>query len=58
MIEWCLHSEPYTENSSEKSKSPESFLTNPPPLVDRLELIDPHDSVCKNVDEEEVGDQD
>lgn len=53
MIEWRLHPEPYTKNSSENRKNPEGFLWYSPPFVDGFQLIYPHDSVGKEVDEEE-----
>ena len=54
MIEWCLHSEPYTSCSSEDREDPESKLRDPPPLIDRSQLIDPHDSIRDDVQDDEV----
>lgn len=54
MIEWSLHTEPYTENPSKERKPPEGFFGYPPPLIDRLEFVDPHDRVGEDIDDEEV----
>jgi hypothetical protein len=53
MIEWCLHAKPYTSRSSKQSKDPESPLRYPPPLIDRFELIDPHERVGEDIEDEE-----
>lgn len=54
VIEWCLHPEPYTENSSDKCKYPEVFFGYSPPLVYGFEFVYPHDCVGKEIDDEEI----
>ena len=57
VIEWCLHTEPDTEYPARDCKYPESSLTHTPPPMDRLQLVDPHDEVGNNIDEEEYREQ-
>ncbi len=53
MIEGSLHPEPDTIDSSETGKDPECSLGYPPPPIDRLQFVDPHDRVGENVEDEE-----
>lgn len=54
MIHRPLHSGPYTEDSSEDRKYPESSLTHSPPLIYRLHLVDGHDGVGDEIEDEEI----
>ena len=54
MIEWCLHTKPYTEDSPDESEDPESLLRYSPPSVDRFHLIDPHESIGEDIDDDEI----
>jgi hypothetical protein len=53
VIKKRLHTEPYTESSAEESEDPESPLRYPPPFIDRLELVDPHERVGEDIEDEE-----
>jgi hypothetical protein len=53
VIERIHHPEPDTIDSSEKCEYPESSLRYPPPLVDRLHFIHPHDGIGEEIDDEE-----
>ena len=51
---WPHHSKPNTKNSSNERKNPESPLRNSPPLVDRLNLVGPHDEVRDEINDENI----
>ena len=53
MIERCLHTKPNTKYSTRKSKTPESFFRNPPPSVDRLHFIEPHEGIGEEIEDDE-----
>lgn len=55
MIERSLHTQPYTKHSSQKCEYPEISLTYPPPIIERLHLIYPHDYVGEETDDENIG---
>ncbi len=48
-----MHTEPYTENSSDESETPESFFRDSPPSVDRFYLIEPHEGIGEEIEDEE-----
>ena len=53
VIERCLHTEPYTKNSSQERKFPECFFGDSPPPVDRFYLVEPHKYVGEEIEDEE-----
>jgi hypothetical protein len=48
-----LHTEPYTEDTSQDREQKESTLTDAPPLVYRLQLVDGHNGVGAEIEDEE-----
>lgn len=54
MIDWMHHPEPDTKNPSDTRKYPESFFWYSPPMIDRLELICPHQEVGDEIDDTEI----
>lgn len=54
VIEGILHTEPYTIHSSDQCEYPESSLRYPPPFIDRLHFIHPHDTIGEEIDDEEI----
>jgi hypothetical protein len=56
MVEGFLHTEPDTSCSADKREYPESSFTDPPPLIDRLQFIDPHERVGEDIYDDEIGD--
>lgn len=57
MIEWYLHPEPDTIDSSETGEDPEHPLRYPPPLIDRLQFVDPHEGVGEDIEDDEIGEE-
>lgn len=44
------HPQPDTEYSSQESEYPERLFRYPPPLIERLELVDTHHQIGKDID--------
>lgn len=55
MIEWVIHPEPYSENPTNNRQNPKRLLTHAPPLINRLDLISPHEKIGNKIDEKNIG---